>query len=574
MGRQKSHPRNHSLSQNLKRQVWEHKFLSVHKILLKTRYQTRIHFLQIPIRLIQKPIHLKINIKILSGSVMKLQSNPKFLSLLILGLAMLISSALIVRAVSKDDILYPVKELDNCKNEAACRTYCDAGNNLDRAKTCINFAKKHNLLAPEELEEAERYVVRLGISEGPGGCKNDRACTAYCEDTVHLGECLDFAERYNLRPTEEIAEGRKILTLLESGAKLPGGCKNKNECMTYCEDPSHMKECISFAETAGFISKEEAEEAKKIIPLLEQGEKTPGNCARKAACEAYCLETNHLDECLLFAEKAGLIPPEELADAKKFAPLIKSGETPGQCKRKIECEKYCSDTAHFEECIAFAQKVGIVSKEEAELGRKVKGKGPGGCTSRETCEVFCGQPENQETCINFAKEHGLMEGIPEIEAKIRGEVEGKIRSCGEKQQCSEFISCLQSLESDGDKSSTATGAKNLPADIQNKLNLCIEELKTRAIEETVGGQPPQSENYKTQPAEAGSEQNRQYDEQYKKQYEEEYKKQYDEEYKRQYEEQLKSQVNCSLFEKAPTCEYAGAPGSQNYNLCKQCFPNK
>lgn len=488
-------------------------------------------------------------------------------SLLIIGVAILVSYAIVAQATSKSDIVHPVSELGNCKDEAACRAFCDSRDNLDRVKACIAFAKKHNLLPPDEIEEAEHYVTRIGIATGPGGCRSERECDAYCEDTAHLDECLDFAERYNLRSPDDIAEGRKILSALSAGANLPGGCRNKDECLAYCEDPSHMKECVAFAEKAGFISKEEAEEAAKIIPLLERGEKTPGNCSRKAACETYCMEPSHIDECLAFAEKANLIPPEELADAKRFAPYIKNGETPGQCKRKSDCETYCSDLTHFEECVAFAEKAGMMSKEDAELARKVKGTGPGGCNSAQACEAFCSQPENQETCINFAKEHGLTQEIAEVEAKVRGEVESKMRACAEK-PCAEMIACLQSLQT-GAQGSLEGGEESLPSEVQTKLDSCIEDLKARAIEEAVktqrgeGATPPGPS-----PAPGETPQS----EEYKRQYEEQYKKQYEEEYQRQYQEQLKA--NCPLFEQAPSCDYVGAPGSQNYNLCKQCFPNK
>lgn len=482
------------------------------------------------------------------------------ISLVIIGIALTVSYSLVVQATSKDDIVYPVKELGNCKDKVECRTFCDARDNLERAKACIAFAKKHNLLPPDEIEEAEHYVIRLGITTGPGGCKNDKECNVYCEEIVHLDECLNFAEKHNIRSTEDIAEGKKIAAVLKEGGNLPGGCKNKNECMAYCEDPSHMKECVAFAQKAGFISPAEAEEAKKIIPLLERGERTPGNCNRKAACEAYCTAPANIDECLVFAEKAGLIPPEELADAKKFAPLIKRGETPGQCKRKEECEAYCNDTSHFEECVVFAEKAGIISKEDAELARKTKGKGPGGCKSKTECETFCTDPTNQESCINFAKEHGLTDGISEIEARVRGEVESKMKACVEK-QCNEFIPCLQSLQTGGP--SNTGGDANLPADIQSKLNICIEDLKAKAIDEATreGAHPNESGQA---PAPLSQPQGSS----------EEYKKQYEAEYQKQYEEQVKSQVDCSLFAAAPTCDYVGAPGSQNYNLCKQCFPNR
>lgn len=34
------------------------------------------------------------------------------------------------------------------------------------------------------------------------------------------------------------------------------------------------------------------------------------------------------------------------------------------------------------------------------------------------------------------------------------------------------------------------------------------------------------------------------------------------------------QVDCSMFSAVPACSYVGAPDSQGYEACKQCFPNK
>ena len=459
-----------------------------------------------------------------------------------------------VVASSKNDIVHPVHELDDCRDESECRAFCDSRDNLGRVKACVEFAKKHNLLAPDELKEAEYYVLTLGVTNGPGGCKNQKECNTYCEDTDHLTECLDFAEEHGIRSREEIADGRKLAVVLKGGGKLPGGCKEKKACEAYCEESSHMKECVDFAEKAGFISGEEVALARKIIPLLEKGERTPGNCARKSACEIYCEDVSHIDECIAFAEKTGLIPAEELADAKKFAPYIKRGETPGGCTRKDSCEAYCSDTAHFEECVLFAEKAGLMSKEDIDLARKVNGTGPGGCKSKNECEEFCINPENQETCINFAQEHGLTEESKELEAKIRreteekvkGEIEIKMKACAEK-SCQEFIACLQVLNKGGNDS----GEGNVPADIQTKLNICIEEIKKALTPEDNGDVRNQSST-QNPPSAASS------------QYQEEYQKQYDAEI----------QQYCHLFEAAPKCEYAAEPGSRNYDICKKCFPNK
>ena len=58
------------------------------------------------------------------------------------------------------NIQYPVKELGNCKDEAACKAYCDKPKNM---KACIDFAEKNNLMSKEEVErlknEATKYAA-------------------------------------------------------------------------------------------------------------------------------------------------------------------------------------------------------------------------------------------------------------------------------------------------------------------------------------------------------------------------------------------------------------------------------
>lgn len=86
--------------------------------------------------------------------------------------------------------------------------------------------------------------------------------------------------------------------------------------------------------------------------------------------------------------------------------LMRKGESPGGCTSKEQCEKYCFEEDHMNECIDFGLKAGVMTEEEAVMARKVGGKGPGGCRSKTQCDAYC--EEHSEECFNFAKEHGLM----------------------------------------------------------------------------------------------------------------------------------------------------------------------
>ena len=299
---------------------------------------------------------------------------------ILIGFALIASGAINAEASSIDDIVYPVAELGSCGDKSECKSYCDDIEHMDE---CIAFAEKHNLMNKREIEDAREFAKR-GIRKGPGGCTTHGQCESYCEDVNNIEECLAFADKHKMIPKEELKEARKVAKALREGAQLPGGCTSKQSCDAYCSDSAHIEECVAFAEKAGFMSKKEIEEVKRILPLM------------------------------------------------------KSGQMPGGCTSKEQCEAYCEDDAHINECVAFAEKAGFMSKAEAEMARKTGGRGPGGCR-RDECEAYCENPENQDACFAFAKEHGL---ISEEDLAHMKEGTQRIKE-GLKHASPEVISCLK-----------------------------------------------------------------------------------------------------------------------------------
>lgn len=272
-----------------------------------------------------------------------------------------------------------------------------------------------------------------------GNCQSEKVCRSYCDRPENLEACLVFAEKHKLVADEELARGKKFAGVLKSGGG-PGGCKTPKSCETYCNDVDRLDECVAFGEQNGFLKGRELDEAKKVQSLVKQGKKLPGSCKNKTACDSYCKNPEHMEECLAFAEESGFLSGEELAQAKKFLPLMKKGETPGGCKGKDECESYCQDEKNLDECIAFADKHDLIPPAERELIRKTGGKGPGGCRGKIQCEAFCGNPANQKACFEFGKEHGLIkeedlrrmeEGRNQIK-KVFSEAPPEVQSCLEQ----------------------------------------------------------------------------------------------------------------------------------------------
>src|SRR3989344_5114078 len=243
-----------------------------------------------------------------------------------------------------------------------------------------------------------------------GGCKSESDCKAYCDKPGNLKVCLDFAKENNLMSDKELAQAEKFLA---AGGESPGGCVGKDVCEEYCNDISHIDECISFAEKNGLIPSEELEEVKKVQSAIKRCVKPPA-CGNKRDCDVYCEESEHMEECIAFGLESGFIQGKEAEDAQKMLQAVKRGVKPPPCKGKKACDEYCSSPDNMEVCINFAMEAGFMNEKDAEMARKTGGKGPGGCKGKEMCEAFCNNPDNQETCFNFAKDNGMM---PEEEIK-------------------------------------------------------------------------------------------------------------------------------------------------------------
>lgn len=368
------------------------------------------------------------------------------------ALAVVLFAALVVDSVvlakSASDIAYPVKELGFCKNEQECFAYCDKPENIS---SCVAFAEKHDLMSKEDAAKAKAFV-KAG-NKGPGGCKGQAECKAYCDDSAHLKQCIAFAKANDLMNKDELAEAEKVAQALEQGATLPGGCRDRRSCDAYCEDTKNLGECLDFAEKAGVISSEELAEARQVQKALAAGVKLPGGCKNKNDCDAYCENVSNMDECLNFAVAAGFIPEDEAKEARRIMPLMKSGQMPGSCKSKEQCEAYCANPDNMEECVAFAEKAGFMTKEEVEMFRKTGGKGPGGCRGKEECEEFCNNSNNQETCFQFGMEHGLIseEQLEEMRDGVERMREGLDMAPPEVRECLESAlgsSMIAKIESD------------------------------------------------------------------------------------------------------------------------------
>ncbi|MEK7630231.1 MAG: hypothetical protein AAB432_02525 [Patescibacteria group bacterium] len=242
-----------------------------------------------------------------------------------------------------------------------------------------------------------------------GNCSSKENCRVYCSDSAHIDACVSFAKTHGLMNKDEATRAVKFKDQLLSGS-APGGCKSADECKQFCGSVSNIDTCTAFAKKQGFTGAH-LDAAEKIAAYIKSGGKTPGSCAAKDECENYCKDFSHADECYAFAKAAGLTSNKQgipEGQFQKFLELAKNNETPGACKSKDDCEKYCRDSAHFGECISFAKKAGFISDDQVQKLESAGGKGPGGCASAENCKQYCGDSNHREECFKFAEDHGFI----------------------------------------------------------------------------------------------------------------------------------------------------------------------
>jgi hypothetical protein len=321
---------------------------------------------------------------------------------------------------SVQGITFPVPELGNCASKNECREYCNQAEHMD---ACIAFAKDHGLMTAKDATRAGKFGKLVRAGNSPGQCDSPRSCAAYCGNLSHLDECTTFAEKNGFKD-EHYEQGKKIQAFLKNGGTTPGNCQTKEECQKYCGDFNHAKECFSFAQKAGIMQKGEssshepnADQLGKIAELAEKGE-TPGQCISKDECEKYCQDANHREECVDFGVKIGFIEPSEAAKIKQMG-----GKGPGDCNSEESCRAYCNDRSHHEECFKFAEEHGFMTHDESEKAKE------GWVRAR---QGFENAPREARECLKTTLGGDILTDIQSGKLVPGPDIADRVRGCFEK----------------------------------------------------------------------------------------------------------------------------------------------
>lgn len=198
-----------------------------------------------------------------------------------------------------------------------------------------------------------------------------------------------------------------------------------------------------------------------------------GNCSSVSSCRDYCDIAANQSACLAFAAQNRLMTQAQVARAQQFLSLLQSGQTPGNCSSAGECRTYCSDSAHADACLNFAEQAGFITQAQVNAIRSSGGHGPGGCTSEQSCATFCNNPQNQTACLSFAQQNGL---ISQVQAKniMQSAVGLKI---GLQQFPGQVVSCLKGQLGDNAVGELESGQITPDASTSDAVNACFQSFK-------------------------------------------------------------------------------------------------
>jgi len=295
------------------------------------------------------------------------------------------------------------------------------------AKITIAIPLLGILLAGGVVLAQESATSRDSVSEGPkitfpiaelGNCASKDECKAYCDDPTHVDACLSFASSHKLMKSGDVEKARKLAVM-----KGPGGCEGL-ACKAYCNDSEHADECIAFAQEHKLISAKDV----RIAQVIKSGG-GPGGCDSMSACWNYCSDAAHGDECSRFARDNGLEPPrphlpsgvpsrEQIdqkvdregprIDKEKARHILSEKSGPGGCKTMDECKDYCEADGHMDACMRFAQENGLMSLDDVARAKKFVNQPGPGGCRGNACRAYCEDESHADECAAFAVEHGFM----------------------------------------------------------------------------------------------------------------------------------------------------------------------
>ena len=147
-------------------------------------------------------------------------------------------------AQSPAPLVFPIVELGNCENKAACKAYCD----LNTHQTaCQAFAKEHGLenkASPNLPETTLLQKARESL-----GCADLASCKTMCSLKENFQKCSEFAKKNNLPGGQKpLPDAQTLLPLAKS---LGINAENLDQLRQACNESQLKEACTQLAKKAG-----------------------------------------------------------------------------------------------------------------------------------------------------------------------------------------------------------------------------------------------------------------------------------------------------------------------------------
>ena len=168
-----------------------------------------------------------------------------------------------------------------------------------------------------------------------------------------------------------------------------GNCNSLTECKNYCEDVSHMSDCINFAKNHGFYKAPPSPPSESSI--LEAAKSELG-CDSKEACQQFCGLQENWIKCGEFAKKHSLGKPQPKPEASSSAVLEKAKAILG-CLSYDQCKSFCSVEQNRIKCQYFGRIIASLKSTVSNITPKpsvlpnITTQG-GSCNSFDSCVKF------------------------------------------------------------------------------------------------------------------------------------------------------------------------------------------
>jgi len=152
---------------------------------------------------------------------------------------------------------------EGCTNQSSCKETCENPSTIEQARSCFAFGKEAGLL-PDDFNQERAEKVFKAIQDGTAPFKSPRDFQK-CENPENdeiMQKCMDFAVRSGMMDEKQAEIVKK------TGGKGPGGCRGEKQCNAYCEE--NQEECFQFSKDNGLINPEQEEQMKKGAEQFKQ----------------------------------------------------------------------------------------------------------------------------------------------------------------------------------------------------------------------------------------------------------------------------------------------------------------